>query len=222
MSGRLRILLTGFGAFPGAPYNPTERLVGRLLKLRRPALADVELIGHIFHVSYAAVDRELPALLAGQPPDALLMFGLAQRTPYVRIETRARNTATTLWPDAAHTRLGATRIAPHDAETRRFGPHTALLLQAARASGVWARPSRDAGRYLCNYLCWKAIATTRQPGGPPLAAFIHIPPVPRGTAARRPSAARSVGFEELVDAGEATLMTMVKLARQHALALPPG
>jgi pyroglutamyl-peptidase len=222
MSEKLRVLLTGFGAFPGAPYNPAERLVGRLLRLRRPALADIELIGHIFHVSYGAVDHELPALLAGPPPDALLMFGLAQRTPYVRIETRARNTVTTLWPDAAHTRLGATRIAPHDAETLSFGPHTALLLQAARASGVWAGPSRDAGRYLCNYLSWKAIAATRQSGGSRLAAFIHIPAVPRGTATRRPSTARSVSFEELVDAGEAMLMTMVKLARQRALALAPG
>ena len=36
-------------------------------------------------------------------PHALLMFGLAARTPFVRIETRARNAVTTLWPDADHT-----------------------------------------------------------------------------------------------------------------------
>ena len=49
MSGKLRILITGFGPFPGAPYNPTQPLVARLLRLRRPALDDVELSGHIFH-----------------------------------------------------------------------------------------------------------------------------------------------------------------------------
>src|SRR4029079_409990 len=111
MSRKLRILITGFGPFPGAPYNPTETLVARLLRLRRPALADVELSGHVFHVSYGAVDRELPALLARHTPDALLMFGLAQRTPYVRIENRARNTVTALWPDADHTRIETTKIA---------------------------------------------------------------------------------------------------------------
>jgi pyroglutamyl-peptidase len=222
MSGKQRVLITGFGPFPGAPYNPTGRLVARLVQLRRPALADAELIGHIFHVSYGAVDRELPALLARHAPDALLMFGLAQRTPYVRVETRARNTITTLWPDADHTRIGTTRIAPHDAASRSFGPHTGLLLRAAEESGVWVKPSRDAGRYLCNYLCWKALEATDTDGGPRLAAFIHVPLVPRDPVGRLPSAQRRISFEELVDAGEAVLMAMVKLARQRALAFEPG
>ena len=38
MSEGLRILVTGFGPFPGAPFNPTEPLVKRLTQLRRPAL----------------------------------------------------------------------------------------------------------------------------------------------------------------------------------------
>lgn len=53
MSGGLRILVTGFGPFPGASFNPTMPLVRRLTELRRPALGGVELIGHIFHVTYA-------------------------------------------------------------------------------------------------------------------------------------------------------------------------
>ena len=81
MSQKLRILITGFGPFPGAPFNPTMPLVKRLTQLRRPAFADVELIGHIFQVTYATVDRELPELIAQHRPHALLMFGLAARTP---------------------------------------------------------------------------------------------------------------------------------------------
>jgi pyroglutamyl-peptidase len=92
MGDKPRILVTGFRPFPGAPYNPTEKLVERLLRLRRPALDDIERIGHIFPVAYGAVDRELPSLIASHRPEALLMFGLATRTPFVRIETRARNT----------------------------------------------------------------------------------------------------------------------------------
>src|SRR6201999_1321382 len=96
MSDKPRILVTGFGAFPGAPYNPTMSLVERLMRLRRPAFDDVKLSSHIFHVSYAAVDRELPKVLEKRRPHALLMFGLAQRTPYLRVETRARNAITTI------------------------------------------------------------------------------------------------------------------------------
>jgi hypothetical protein len=88
VSEKLRILVTGFGPFPGAPYNPTQALVARLTRLRRPAFTDVELSSHIFPVTYQAVDRELPLALAKHKPHAILMFGLAGRTKYLRIETK--------------------------------------------------------------------------------------------------------------------------------------
>ena len=153
-------------------------LVARLMRLRRPALSDVELSSHIFPVTYAAVDRELPQLLAKYRPHALLMFGLATRTPYLRIETRARNAVTTLWPDAAHTRVRKGSIAG-DADAKMFGSHTAKLLRAALGTGIEARASRDAGSYLCNYLSWRAIEACGD-DGPRLAAFVHVPLIARG------------------------------------------
>src|ERR1700722_19738276 len=128
MSEKLRILITGFGPFPGAPCNPTQPLLARLL--RRPALDDVELSGHIFPVTYQAVDRELPELLAKHRPQALLMFGLATRTAHVRIETRARNAVTTRWPDADRTRARKGSIAGGTA-AMMVRPHTAKLLRVA-------------------------------------------------------------------------------------------
>jgi pyroglutamyl-peptidase len=215
LSDKLRILITGFGPFPGAPFNPTQPLVARLLRLRRPALGDVELTGHIFPVTYRAVDRELPQLLAKYRPQALLMFGLANRTPFVRIETRARNAVTTLWPDADHTRVRKGSIA-RGADALIFGPHTAKLLRAADRTGVDARASRDAGSYLCNYLSWRAIEATCSDTGPRLAAFVHVPPLKRDGASQRKGAAHRVTLEQLVDAGEAMLLEMVSLTRQAA------
>jgi pyroglutamyl-peptidase len=215
MSAKLRILITGFGPFPGAPYNPTQPLVARLARLRRPALADVELLSHIFPVTYRAVDQELPKLLAKLRPQALLMFGLAARTAHVRIETRARNAVTMLWPDAAQTRVrkGSIGLGP---DAMMFGPHTAKLLRSARATGIDARPSRDAGAYLCNYLSWRAIEAVDTDDHLQVAAFIHIPLLARGGASLRKGVSR-ITLEELVDAGEAMLMEMVKQARQAAL-----
>lgn len=212
MGDKPRILVTGFQPFPGAPYNPTEKLVERLLRLRRPALDDIERIGHIFPVTYSAVDRELPALITIHRPDALLMFGLATRTPFVRIETRARNTVTQIWPDAEHAQVRSRMIVRSPDSTRRFGPHTLRLLRAAQQTGVDARASLSAGFYLCNYLSWRAIEATRTDGGPRLAAFIHVPLVPRGTVQRHAGSPNRVTFAQLVDAGEAMLMTMAALA----------
>ena len=216
MSAKPRILITGFQPFPGAPYNPTEKLVERLLCLRRPAFDTIECIGHVFPVTYSAVDRQLPALIEAHSPDALLMFGLATRTPFVRIETRARNTITQIWPDAEHTQVRSRSIVAHSDSTRRFGPHTLRLLRAAQMSGVDARLSLSAGYYLCNYLSWRAIEATRAAGGPRLASFIHVPLVPRGPAQNAGVSGR-VTFEQLVDAGEAMLMETARLARHRAV-----
>jgi pyroglutamyl-peptidase len=213
MSEKLRICITGFGPFPGAPFNPTEALVTRLLRLRRPALDEVELVGHIFPVTYKAVDHELPELLAKHRPHALLMFGLASRTPYVRVETRARNAVTTLWPDADHALIRKGSISD-GADAMMFGSHTAKLLRAARATGIDARGSRDAGSYLCNYLSWRAIEATCSDSGPRLATFVHVPPLARGAESRRKGPTHRVTLEELVDAGEAMLLEMVRLTRQ--------
>ena len=87
----MNILLTGFGPFPGAPFNPTGRLVEKLARNRHLASSGVRRTSHVFRTSYESVDRELPALLARTKPDVLVMFGLAGRTRHVRIETRARN-----------------------------------------------------------------------------------------------------------------------------------
>jgi pyroglutamyl-peptidase len=211
LSEKIRILITGFGPFPGARFNPTQPLVARLLRLRRPAFSDVELSGHIFPVTYGAVDRQLPDLLARLQPQALLMFGLATRTPWIRIETRARNAVTTLWPDADHTRVRKGSI-DGGADAMMFGPHTAKLLRAADSTGVDTRASRDAGSYLCNYLSWRAIEATGSDIGPRLAAFVHVPPVARNGTPQHKDAA--ITLEQLVDAGEAMLLEMVKLTRQ--------
>jgi pyroglutamyl-peptidase len=213
MSTKLRVLITGFGPFPGAPFNPTMGLVKRLAQLRRPAFDDVEFSSHIFHVTYATVDRELPDLIARHRPDALLMFGLADRTSFMRVETRARNAVTTTFPDADRNHARKASIVD-GANAAPFGPHTAKLLHAARGTGIDARASRDAGSYLCNYLSWRSIEAVGKKDGPRLAAFIHIPLLARGVSSRRKGTAHRITLEDLVDAGEAMLLEMVKLARE--------
>src|SRR3954468_2917835 len=128
------ILITGFGRFPGAPFNPSGLLARAVARRRRPALADIRRVVHIFETSYAAVDRDLPKLIAQHKPDIVLMFGLAARTPHVRIETRARNARSTLFPDVTGYRPDERAIAPGKPDARGAASF-ARLLGAARASG---------------------------------------------------------------------------------------
>ncbi|MCK9909178.1 pyroglutamyl-peptidase I [Microbacteriaceae bacterium K1510] len=205
------ILVTGFGPFPGAPYNPTEVLVHALGKLRRPALRDVTIVTHVFPTSYAAVDRELPALLAKHKPDAVLMFGLAARTKYIRIETRARN-ALALMPDATSASLRRSQIAREAPAAQRLSAPVRQLLAAARQARLPAALSPDAGRYLCNYVSWRATEAAGQPWGPRLVAFVHVPLTAREPRPRR--AGRRLTAADLARAGTRILLALAAAARR--------
>jgi len=205
------ILITGFGPFPGAPVNPTTPLVHRLARLNRPGLAEVRLVGHVFTTSYAAVDRELPQLIARHRPDALLMFGVATREKRIRVETRARN-ALAMLPDATNTSLSRNAILPGGPAARRIPAPVVALLAAARTARVPAYLSRDAGRYLCNYIAWRGAEAAAASKGPRLAAFVHVPPLAR--VPRRKGANRRVTATDLARAGEAILMAFAAAARR--------
>jgi pyroglutamyl-peptidase len=88
-------------------------------------------------------------------------------------------------------------------------PSSRLLL-AARRSKVPVRLSRDAGRYLCNYLCWRAAEAAARPGGPRLVSFVHVPLVRPSVTAR----SRRLALDDLARAGTAILTAFVAAARR--------
>ncbi len=201
---RRSILITGFGAFPGARFNPTAPLVQKLARLRRPAFAEMRLASHVFPTSYAAVDRDLPKQIARHRPDAILMFGFAPRARHVRIETQARN-AVAAAADAAGFAPRTHAIAAGKPSRMTTEAPFARLLAAARSQELPAALSRDAGRYLCNYLYWRAVEAAAKPPGPKLVAFIHVPPVQRSSARPGYWPRRAPDFAALLRAAEAIL-----------------
>jgi pyroglutamyl-peptidase len=84
------------------------------------------------------------------------------------------------------------------------------LLASIRVTGVPAVLSRDAGRYLCNYLCWRAAEASAKSGGPCLAAFVHVPKIARSP--QRSTKRRRFALDDLFQAGAAILVAVA--ARQ--------
>lgn len=218
------ILITGFDRFPGSPINPSGLVATRLAGRRRPAFIGTRRIVHVFATRYDAVDRELPTLLAREKPDIVVMFGVATRSRWVRIEERARNRVA-LFPDAGRYRPPAHTIARRRDALRNPLP-IARLVKAARAASVAAMSSRDAGTYLCNYVYWRALEAAALPDGPGFVIFIHLPPIgltklpkkhfkrlPEKLARRqRTRKRRSHRLNDLVRAGEAIVLAMISLA----------
>jgi pyroglutamyl-peptidase len=211
MKHDIRVLIAGFGPFPGAPFNPSAALAQALARRRRPALAGAIRTAHVFATAYAAVDRDIKKLLAAKP-DVMLIFGLAGRRRHLCIETRARNAVSIVFPDAHRYRPPAPVIAANEPALQYGNAPFMRLRDAARASGVPSRLSRDAGRYLCNYVYWRMLRHAR--GGAPLIAFVHIPPLRR---ASRPKAKRPApSLHQLTRAAEAMLVALVAAYRERS------
>ncbi len=206
----MRVLLTGFGPFPGVPLNPSALLVKALARRRRPAFAAITRTTHVFATAYEAVDRDLPKLFA-QKPDIILMFGLAGSRRHVCIETRARNAVSLLYPDASG-HCPERGVIVRGARTLQGRAPFADLLGALRSSAIPARLSRDAGRYLCNYSYWRAL--DRAGNGHALVQFVHIPRVRFDPRRRRQSG--SVAFRPLVIASEKLLIALIAAKRQQS------
>jgi pyroglutamyl-peptidase len=212
-AGARPILVTGFGPFPGARFNPTEPLVAKLLAARWPALAGLKVTGHVFRTSYAAVDAELPQLIARHKPHAILMFGLAARTKFVRIEIRARNARSSLLPDVSRAVPETRRIRPDGPTSLQGRAPFATIAAVARKSRLPVRLSHNVGRYLCNYAYWRAIEAA---GPAPLVLFVHVPKLPSGSRPRRArrDKRRPLAFPDLARAAEAILRTLATAARR--------
>jgi len=207
------LLITGFGRFPGAPTNPSGTLARLLARRRRTSFDGVTRVAHVFATSYAAVDRDLPKLISKHRPDAVILFGLAGRTKFVRIETQARNAMSLLFPDVDGVVPDKARIASRAPSHRRGAVPFPRLLAAARATGVSTRFSRDAGRYICNYLYWRAIEAAAKPGGPRLVVFVHVPKVRAAPRARRGKHRPMMTAGDLARAGEAIVLAITSPLR---------
>ncbi|HEY8580591.1 MAG TPA: pyroglutamyl-peptidase I, partial [Beijerinckiaceae bacterium] len=84
----IKILVTGFGAFPGAPANPTTAILKRLERDHRRslALAGVELRTAVLPVVYEGAEARAAA--AVDDADAVLHLGLAGRRRALTLEAR--------------------------------------------------------------------------------------------------------------------------------------
>ncbi len=139
MASRPRLLLTGFGPFPGAPDNPTGPLIQALA--RRLRKDGFRVSTHVFETTYAAVDRDLPRLLKRVRPGALLMFGLANKARGLRVESRARNRIAR-FPDASYAIPKSSVVDADGARSLAIRAPKAALLRAAKSRGLPARRER--------------------------------------------------------------------------------
>jgi pyroglutamyl-peptidase len=204
----LRVLVTGFGKFPGARDNPTGLLVHALGRHRaRLARLGVELETDVLPVNYAEVARKLEELDETLKPDAILHFGLAARRKFFSIETRALNRLSLVHCDASGARAGRLAIIPGAPHAARSTIPYRQIEAAFRREGLRSRLSANAGDYVCNESLYLSLARSHARA----TGFIHVPRLGR---ANRPKKASRGSRPSLGDVIRAALVAILAVARK--------
>ncbi len=188
-----RLLLTGFEPFGEVRVNPSWECVkgldgevwgGRVLvrAVRLP-------------VSHERGPARLREEIETFRPDAVAMFGVAQKRSAVSLERVAANRCDAAVKDNDGAAPGGA-IDPAGPASRESTLPLARIRAALEKAGVPVEWSDDAGGYLCNRVFWEARAVYPGPAG-----FIHVPPFEAlGEETLRRAvraAAEAVAFEEV-------------------------
>jgi pyroglutamyl-peptidase len=171
---RTRILLTGFGPFPGIPDNPSARLVKTLASAGSFAPRDCELHAEILPTEWGAVGTLVPRLLQSLQPHVTIHFGVSRQARSFRIERSAHNR---ILP-----RVDAAGVLPARRRIHVGGParldsfvHAPRLASTLRQNGVPANSSAHAGSYLCNFLYYHSLSWAMAHDEAAQVLFVHIP-----------------------------------------------
>ncbi len=201
----VRVLLTGFGPFPGASVNPSAWLAKTLAER-------VSGLGHALHAEILPTEWEPITGLTQRLHDRLqphvtIHFGLSQRASGFRIERSAHNRAS-LRADAAGALPRSHVILPQGRVRLDTSLSASALATHLNERGIEAAPSRSAGRYLCNFLYYLSLDWAARQEGARCVLFVHMP--------LGPSDGGPMSEARLLDGAEAILRFALASASEAA------
>jgi pyroglutamyl-peptidase len=192
-----RVLVTGFEPFGGAEANPSQKLVEALSSDPPPG---VELAAAVLPVAWQRATDELLRALETEQPEVVVCFGQADGRAHLSVERFALNF------DEGTDEEGEQRwaeIATDGPVAFRTSLRVEAIVEALRAEGIPAAPSRDAGGFLCNHVFYVLMRSLA--GRPGVrGGFVHVPLLPE-QALERP--APTMPLETLIRAARTILAT---------------
>ena len=168
---RPRILVTGFGPFPGVPENPTADMVRSLPR----RLMGLKVHYRVLPVSWSRSSVHLSRAIDLVVPHLVLMCGVSNQESCARLEMHALNRLDGR-PDDGGELLLPGPINPVRPMSHKRPCHWPVedLVKALRGKGHDALCSKDPGRYLCNHTFYSAFDAPAPAG----IGFLHVAPGP--------------------------------------------
>ena len=169
-----RVLITGFGPFPGVLNNPSAWLV-EALAARPPLDCNGDIHVRILPTAWEEAAL-MPRFYARLQPHVMIHFGVSERAKAVRIERSAHNRAASR-PDAKGALPATTLIREQGPDRFDTRLPAAQLAARLKTRGLPAVASRSAGSYLCNFLYYHSLGWALAQTDPRIVLFVHIPPL---------------------------------------------
>jgi pyroglutamyl-peptidase len=171
---RSKVLLTGFGPFPGVPENASGKLVKDLAREARCAMPEYHFVPTILPTEWIRAPQILADLYERYKPVLALHFGVASEALGFRIETSAGNSCRAS-PDETNQLPSATVLLDEGADAFPVTVDASSIAARLKATGYPASLSRDAGGYLCNAVLYHSLVQAERRGNDCRVGFVHIP-----------------------------------------------
>jgi len=173
---KIKLLVTGFGPFPGMHSNPSADLLDPIEQRHIRLCPKVQLKTALIPTSWAAVEQFSSGTLAEFDPDIALHFGVHSQTESLRVEKLARN-CTNTHADAVGESAPRHCVIDGAPQSLKSTLDTQRLVTELRARNMPAQSSMTAGRYICNALLFASLHHAEKRPLQRQTGFIHIPPL---------------------------------------------
>ena len=169
-AGPVRVLVTGFGPFPGIPNNASASIA--LAIQHAAAMPGVDITTAIIPVVWSEARAVARAAVARFKPHAIVHFGVSRRAAGFEIEARAFNMHGPKEDHAGEVRPETPLVSGGQDVLLATAPPLHLH-EALTREGFPAAISQDAGRYLCNALFYWSLCDAEAERR--LVSFVHLP-----------------------------------------------
>ena len=166
----VKILVTAFEPFGMEMRNSSLETLRNLPKIPGMVITKLEV-----PVVFGTAEKTVLEKLRAGSYDAVMMLGEAGGRSAITPELKAVNLDDARIPDNAGNkpRAAKIRIDGEDSLPSNY-PLMEMVLQMTR-SGIPARVSADAGKFVCNHLLYQVLYDLRAQNSPVKAGFIHLP-----------------------------------------------
>ncbi len=173
MTRDTRVLVTGFGPFPGVPHNVSSEIAEACAQAWTMK-AGVSAESLILATDWKTAPTRARTYVERSQPDIIIHLGVSDDATNLTLETHAYNECDAK-ADASGNTPEKTVLRPGHPSVRKTSAPVEKITDALRNNDRKITVSDNPGRYLCNAVYHETLCLNHKQGRQRACIFIHIP-----------------------------------------------